>query len=677
MKVSLNTMPAYPQTRVVDFPELNGGLNLRDLSYRLEPNQSPDMKNLWWQNGILQSRDGQYYISDGQDRGVGYACDSTLFWGNAFFHIGDKLFRADMTVFEDPTDLNAEMTLVELISGVPENRGTFFRYGDSLYYKNKGGYFRIDYHAASSAPEDETSETETPGETEVPSEEDPDEPDTPPEEIPGSAERFSVVDMTTGENAYTPVIVINADPLNGSGTLYQPENRLSPQKEIHYNAQSGVTEYHLPVKNIDSVVKVTVDGTVLEETTDPEDPKDYTVDKENGVITFTTAPAVTTPPTNNTVEIIYSKVNADAYNSIMDCIYTTTAGSGSNLCVLMAGCDAQPNVVFWNSNDNLAMNPGYFPVSYYNLCGDTEDRVTGFGKQYNDLILFKQHSIGKLEFGIEQVDGRDMISFTYKNVNAKIGCDLPWTIQLVQNNLIFCNTHQGVHIVWSSSAAYENNILCISDNVNGSSKQGLLHEVRTSTVPVVSVDDNDRYWLCAGGKVYAWDYSISSYQKPSWFYFANIHGVAYLLDDANNLYHLNAAGNVTRFARTFHDYGEAIDKIYAFPTQFFGSYDRLKDVLYVLITVRGDTDSEAQLRYDTDYESRLDNTNLLSKSWRLVPRDLSYRYLGVTRFGHVHKRRPGCWHVRHFAMALGNNVRDQDLAIVSAQIYYRFSGKER
>lgn len=641
MKVSLNTMPAYPQTRVVDFPELNGGLNLRDLSYRLEPNQSPDMKNLWWQNGILQSRDGQYYISDGQDRGVGYACDSTLFWGNAFFHIGDKLFRADMTVFEDPTDLNAEMTLVELISGVPENRGTFFRYGDSLYYKNKGGYFRIDYK----------------------------------NQVEEGEDHFHAVSMT--EHAYTPVIVINADPLNGSGTMYQPENRLSPRKEIHYNAQSGVTAYHLPVKGIDSVVKITVDGTVLEETTDPEDPKDYTVDEENGVITFTTAPAVTNPPTNNTVEIIYSKVNADAYNSIMDCIYTTTAGSGANLCILMAGCDVQPNVVFWNSNDNLSMNPGYFPVSYYNLCGDTEDRVTGFGKQYNDLILFKQHSIGKLEFGIEQVDGRDMISFTYKNVNAKIGCDLPWTIQLVQNNLIFCNTHQGVHIVWSSSAAYENNVLCISDNVNGSSKQGLLHEVRTSATPVVSVDDNDRYWLCAGGKVYAWDYSISSYQRPSWFYFSDIHGVAYLLDDANNLYHLNAAGNVTRFARTFRDYGDAIDKVYAFPTQFFGSYDRLKDVLYVLITVRGDTDSETQLRYDTDYESRLDKTNLHSMSWRLVPRDLSYRYLGVTRFGHVHKRKPGCWHVRHFAMTVGNNVSGQDLAIVSAQIYYRFSGKER
>ena len=643
MKVSLNTMPAYPQTRVVDFPMLNGGLNIHELDYRLSPNQSPDMKNLWWQDGVLQCRDGQTFISDDETLGTGFACDDSLFWGHAFFHIGDKLYHADMSDFEDPANTDATFTLTALGVTVPENRGTFFRYGDSLFYKNKGGFFRIRYDANPAEGED----------------------------------HFSAVSMTDADEAYTPIIVINADPVNGSGTMYQPENRLSPRKEIHYNAREGVTEYHLPVKDIDNVVKVTVSGTVLEETTDPEDPKDYSVDKVNGVIMFTTAPAVTNPPTNNTVEVIYSKTNADAYSSIMDCIYTSTAGSGANLCVLMAGCEAQPNVVFWNSNDNLSMNPGYFPVSYYNLCGDTEDRVTGFGKQYNDLILFKQHSVGKLEFGIEQVDGRDMISFTYKGVNAKIGCDLPWTIQLVENNLVFCNTHQGVHVVWSSSAAYENNILCISDNVNGEGRQGLLHDVRESADAVVSTDDHERYWLCANGKVYAWDYGISSTQSPSWFYFSDIHGVSYLLDDANNLFHLDAAGRVTRFDRSFRDYGGAIDKIYSFPTQFFGGYDRLKDVLYVLITIRGDTDSVTQLRYDTDYESRLDETDLRNMSWRLVPRDLTFRYLGVTRFGRVLKRKPGCFHVRHFAMTLGNNEAGQDLAIVSAQIYYRYSGKER
>ena len=73
----------------------------------------------------------------------------------------------------------------------------------------------------------------------------------------------------------------------------------------------------------------------------------------------------------------------------MDCCYATVAGNGNNLCILLAGCPAQSNAVFWNSNDQYAMDPSYFPMTYYNLCGDSEEVVTGFGKQYDDLILFK------------------------------------------------------------------------------------------------------------------------------------------------------------------------------------------------------------------------------------------------------------------------------------------------
>ena len=99
-------MPGQHATKVVDFPRLDGGLNLWELSYRLDRNQSPEMKNLWWQDGILQCRDGQRYIYGPSaeqmttplpegvepwvDLGTGYTCTSDLFWGHAFFHIDRK-----------------------------------------------------------------------------------------------------------------------------------------------------------------------------------------------------------------------------------------------------------------------------------------------------------------------------------------------------------------------------------------------------------------------------------------------------------------------------------------------------------------------------------------------------------------------------------------------------------
>lgn len=624
MRVSLSSLPSQARTYAVDFPKLTGGLNLWELDYRMDANQSPDMKNLWWQDGVLQCRDGQTYIVDDTSVGTGYTCYNAMFWGNAFYHIGGKI------LYGVPGEAVAQLTV--LTDNVPENRGTFFRYLDWLFYKNKGGFYRISYD-------------------------------------PDASPVFKVESMAT--LAYTPIIMINADPAYGSGDTYQPENRLSPKKTVRYNAAKDVKTYMLPVK-ADSVDKVVVDKEELTTGTD------YTVAEDGGSITFTTAPPVTDPATNNTVEITYSKANTDAFSSIMDCEYAMVAGGDTSICILLAGCDAQPNAVFWNDRDNLSMNPGYWPMTYYNLVGDTMDPVTGFGRQYSDIIVLKEHSVGKLGFGVEteNMDDRYGISFTYTNINSKVGCDLPWSIQLIENNLVFCNTYQGVQIIRSSSAAYENNVECISRNVNGQKQRGLLFDIRQADV-VTSFDDDDRYWLCANGNVYAWDYVLSTFSEPSWFFFTNIRGVAYFQDNEHKLYHLDAQGRVTRFTRYFTDYGEAIEKMYRFPTQYFGSYDRLKDVVSILVAVRSDTDTDVTLRYDTDYETRYDLTPVRAYSWHLSPRNLSRRCLSVARYAYTVRRKPGCRHIRHFSMTFSNNEVGCDLSIVSAQIFYKFQGKER
>lgn len=623
MRVSLSNLPAASKTYVMDFPKLTGGLNLWELDYRLDPNQSPNMKNLWWQDGVLQCRDGQVFISRDTSLGEGFTCYGTLFHGKVFFHIGDGIYCGDPEA--------EKFQLTSLVGGVPENRGTFFRYLDWLFYKNKGGFYRIEY------------------------------------DPPDSDELFECKSMV--DLAYTPVIMLNADPAYGSGDTYQPENRLSPWKTVRYNAVKDVKTYMLPVDGVEEV-KVKVDGTELT--------SGFTLSDKGDAVTFTAAPPVTTPATNNTVEITYRKANTDAFNSIMDCEYAMVAGGDAHLCILLAGCGAQPNAVYWNDRDNLSMNPGYFPMTYYNLVGDTMDPVTGFGRQYSDIIVLKEHAVGKLTFGVEteNLDDRYGISFTYTNINNKVGCDLPWSIQLVENNLVFCNTYQGVQMLRSSSAAYENNVECISRNVNGNDERGLLADVRRGGI-VTSFDDDDRYWLCANGHVYLWDYVLSSYSEPSWFFFTNVNGIAYFQDDDHNKYHLDTMGRVTRFDRVFVDYDGPIEKVYQFPTLNFGSYDRLKDVTDVLITVRSDTNTDVDIQYNTDYGVWTDPTPIRTYSWSLVPRNLAMRCLSFNRYAHVARRRPGLRHIRHFSMTFSNNDPGCDLAIVSAQVYYKFQGRER
>ena len=711
MKISLSSVPSQHATKMVDFPRLDGGLNLWEMDYRLNRNQSPEMKNLWWQDGVLQCRDGQSYLygpSQEQlmtplpegvepwvDLGVGYTCTSDLFWDHAFFHIGTKLY------YMDPSAETPAMT--ELVDGVPENRGTFFRYNDGLFYKNRGAFIKVKY-----------------------------DPDKTP--------MFSASHVE--DNAYTPIIVMNASPSTGSGDTYQPENRLSPKKTVQYNAAEdqqmitkngdgstkvfdlgktaaadqltrvtdvyfgstlvntaiyttdvstgkvtfttappsdtiitfvakfGVVTYQLPVKEVDAVTEVKVNGEVKAESTD------YAVDLTKGQVVFVTAPPVSDPAVNNTVEITYSKANEDALNAIMDCPYAIVYGGSQDVCIVLGGCKKQPNAFFWCGNDSVGMNESYWPMSFYNLAGDSEDGITGFGKQYGTLVIFKEKSLGKSAYSVEDVDDRDSISLTYTAINAKIGCDLPWTIQLIENNLVFCNTEGGVHIVRDSTSALENNIECLSRNVNGTDQRpGLLADVRASET-VTGFDDGNHYWVVANGHAYLWDYLLSAWKDPSWFYFTNIDGAAFFRT-VDKSYHLDARGRVTVFNRTFLDYWQAIEKVYQFPPQFFDSYDRLKDILYCIFTVRSDTDSVVDIRYDSDYETRHDQTEIRSLSWRLVPRNLAYRCLSIQRFAHVARRKPGCRHIRHFSVRLENNEPAQDLSIISAQIYFRYLGRDR
>ena len=615
MRVNLSSLPSPPREYTVEFPRLDGGLNNWELDYRLKADESPEMKNLWWQDGALCSRDGQVRLT-AENLGVGHSAYERLFWGNGFFHIGDKLYHAPLTA---PDTASGSLVLTEILGGVPENRGSWFRYGEHLYYKNRGGYYRIGY----------------------------------------DGEGFTA----GGVPAYSPIILINTHPTTAAGDIYQPENRLCPQKTVWYSTVSGVKEYHLPVQDVDSVDKVEVDGA---ETTA------YTADLAKGTVTFATEPKHHDPVVVNSVRITYTKANEEAYTSVMDCPYATAFGGSQNVCVVMGGCAAQPNAYFWSGN-HAVVDPGYFPITQYNLAGASAEAVTGFGKQQSMLVIFKERSVGRAEMNTQTMEsGRVLISMDYTAINDGIGCDLPGSIQLVQNNLVFCSTQRGVQILRDSSSAYENNIEGISRKVDNSLLK-LIQRAKT----VTSFDDGGRYWLAADGEVYAWDYSLSGYNDPSWFYFDNIRAADFITSDTGEHFHLGGDGSVTAFQRVFADYGQAIDKRYRFATQYMGSYDRLKNITGVLFSVRGDTDTEISIEYSTDYERRRDLTPIRSYFWKLSPRNLAYRALHVTVFATVARRKPGCRHVRHFTMTLSNSEVGMDMSVLSAQIFYNFQGRER
>lgn len=621
--VDLSGLPDPKKEYTQRFENLSGGLNLRDLDYLLKPNESPEMKNLNWHDGVLACRDGQTLLS--KSHGRVYACAEEPFHDRLVVHCGASLYAVTPSTG----------SWMPLLQNVAQERGTFFRYDEFLMYKNRGGYYKIAYRESSDG-----------------------------------LFAASIYSDESRSEAFVPVIQLNTDPKTGAGDLYQPENRLSAYKKVRFNAAAGVTEYHLPVQDIDEVRSVTVSGVLQAEAA-------YTVDAEAGTITFRTAPPVSDPPENNTVEILYRKENPDAYNSIMDCAYATVYGGNRDLCVVLGGCPAQPNAYFWSGNTQLAMDPSYFPMSHYNLAGDASDAITGFGKQQNMLIVLKEHSVGRATYGTEKINEREQITMNYTRINSRIGCDLPWTIQLVENNLVFCNRRDGVHLIRDSSAAYENNIVCISRKVNGDTyRHGLTWALRQADADLVcSVDTDRKYLVVYQGEAYEWDYTLSDYQNPTWFYHTDLKAVCFA--------HLNeqlwefSASALYSFERSFMDDGEAIEKVYRFPTQHFGSYDRLKTVRSVVLSTRADANMRTRITWGCDYGTREDASPILADAYRLVPRDLSRRVLGGGLYARVARRKPGYHNIHHFTMTLFNDDVGKDLSIVSAQIFYVFCGRTR
>lgn len=616
-----HNVPDAPKEHILDMSRLDGGLNTWELDYRIRSNQSPDMENMFWTDGALRSRRGQEYFYETGEYGEFFAFyDREFVVGKAICHMGDGLYSFDVDTH----------VAHKLYSGLVQQAGTFFVFGDSLYYLNGADYIEID----------------------------------------ASLTAKRVV-------PYIPVVAINREPDGTGGDLYQPENRLGAGKEVWFNADGISKDYYLPYRELDATaLKVLVYGVELKEGTD------FTVNRNLGVVTFSNVPEKKDPIELNGVKIVCYKSDADTQNSILSCRRAIVYGGGTELSVVVGGPTKQPNAYFWTGVNGAAADPSYFPFDYYNLAGNADEYITGFGKQQNMLIIFKERSIGKAMFQTEMIDGMTYLSLPYNAVNSRIGCNIPGTIQLIENNLVFANTFGGIYMLADTSAAGENNVVRLSRNINGTSQRpGLLNDLRSvSATAVCSVDQDNRYWVVANGHAYIWDYQLSPYsgheENLSWFYFTNTHMRGWFATDDKVLFGL-PGGRVGTWTESRADFGEAIKKKYTFATQDFDTYEVLKDVLKVIFAVRSDTNTLIDVTYVTDYETRKDPTPVVGFSWKLVPRNLTFRFLGVQRSAVAAIRKPGCWHIRHFGMVLENNEAYKDLSLVSAQIVYRYSGVDR
>ncbi len=159
-------------------------------------------------------------------------------------------------------------------------------------------------------------------------------------------------------------------------------------------------------------------------------------------------------------------------------------------------------------------NPLYFPENSYYYVGNTSERVTGFGKQSDMLVIFKENETWFTQYYQNtDITAEDLINqsvvdmqanavyFPLVQINPNIGCPYPDTVKLCRNRLVWLGSGGKVYTLVSSSQYNERNIFCVSEmikKIGGSNPN--------------ACDWEGYYCLSCGGLLYLMDYNSYGYQ---------------------------------------------------------------------------------------------------------------------------------------------------------------------
>lgn len=528
-------MPKSNQYRV-SVPALNGGVNLNDAPNLVEDNQLTAVLNMWWKDQALRTRAGlattverSFHI---QTSGMGdsltykvyppvrvyrdgkpedYVCCSCEFEtsrANHVFHFyrfnesGSATHVSSLT-FLDYEDGDPYATGMFMFAANPTADGiglyAVFNSGD-IYSMNKN---------------------------------------------------FELQKIDKSE-IYAPLVVVNAvgfddtgSPPVVSGTQFEGYNLLSGAFRTAFTTDGKAHEFKLPLDNLTmnngespAVEYTGTDGTVTRwesfsntmfyaQASAEIGGETVTVKlyRRIGLIEFSTG--VDTPyplpgSISNNLIVTAWKTDPEATKKIANMQFATWFGgdrSGINggTRLFVSGNPDHPNMVHWSDINN----PLYFPENNYAYIGESSQKVTGFGKQTDILVIFKEHEIYSAEYvsgntytAQDVIDGKvvdvtaNAAVFPITPINSGIGCDCPNTIQLCNNRLIWATSDGAVYGLMAANQASERNVRKLSAMIESRLKA----EDRYLLKSALSCDVDGHYMLFVWNRVYLLDYMDGVFQ---------------------------------------------------------------------------------------------------------------------------------------------------------------------
>jgi len=534
----------------------SGGLNLNDPEYELENNQSPDMVNMMYRNGVFSKRYGT----------------------NTYHQFKDSVDSSNMTI----RAVSSYKGEVYVMASNANEAGVYTRDGTLISSSpvNFANNLFINFDSKLYLIQANSTRTAT---------------------------RFWQYDGTTfsAVDPYVPTILINRTP---DGETYYGDNgdalnMIGGGFQVNFHGDGTSLVYQLPLKNLDNTAPIVKVGGVDKSST-------VTFDKTNGTVTF---PSGSAPPAgDNNVEIIAYQTDVTTINQVLNCKYWCAFGGNNNSRLFLAG-NGQSQYFY-----SYPFDPTYFPYVSYAQIGSQDDDITGLAEQYNVLFVFKPHEIYSLQY-YDNTSNEDLVTstggFTSQLVNSKIGCDCPYTIQLIDNRLTWLNSTEGVCTVVSSQIKDERNVLMISRNINGRfNTRGLLNEDNLQNA--VSADYDGKYIIAVTNSagtdwgMYVWDYTLTPYwfngyadqcaKRLAWFYWNGNGTKATYMHNCDGTLYFATTSYLRQFNTTFNDYNGKIDAYYKTPMFEFGAVEWYKTVKNMWVQCRTDAKTDIGITYLTD-----------------------------------------------------------------------------
>ncbi len=320
-----------------------------------------------------------------------------------------------------------------------------------------------------------------------------------------------VTDLT--DTGYVPLLrpsgVPTADRTDHTltGVPAEPLNRLSDLFRCRYSTDGVGIYYYLPTFRTDAPITVELcrrDGTLtfVAEGDESEPVGGYTlqVDRHGGCVWFAQDGAPVALPSEGlrgdlTVTLsVTSRGGARPGKMRFGTWYGgDRSGTVSGSRLFLGGEDG---FVMWSA----VGDPLYFPATAYAQVGDPDEPVTAFGKQGELLVLFKAHSLYAVEYlrsdtaTAEQVERGEVTDvtatalFPITPIHAEIGCDLPQTVALLGNRLLWACAAGTVYTLSGTGALSDRRVTVVSEPIRP------LLRARRPTVAAAVVTDG-RYRL--------------------------------------------------------------------------------------------------------------------------------------------------------------------------------------